>query len=261
MGNVQNGSIKYYRFDHLTDEHLVQAIFTRHGGTSQTPWQSLNMGGTVGDDPAAVTENRLRGFSALGLAPETLYDVWQVHSANVVCADTPRSLKVPHLKADVILTDHPGVTLMMRFADCVPIFLYDPRRGVIGLAHAGWKGTVQRVAAAAVETMQTRYGCNPADIQAGIGPSIGVDHYPIGPEVAAQVREAFGRNARPLLQPVNGKVHLDLWEANRLTLEQAGVGQIELAGICTACHVEDWYSHRAENGHTGRFGALFALSD
>lgn len=235
---------------------MTHAVFTREGGVSPAPWQALNMGGTVGDDPANVVENRERAFQALGRPVDSLYDVWQVHSADVVCAEVPRPLTTPHLKADAILTDRPQVTLFMRFADCVPVLLYDPVRRAAGIAHAGWMGTVRRTAAAAVQAMTAQYGSQPGDLLAGIGPSIGAHHYEIGPEVAEQVRTAFGQDAGVVLPARNGAVQFDLWAANRLVLEQAGVRHIEISGLCTACDLSAWYSHRAEKGRTGRFGAL-----
>ncbi len=165
----------------------------------------------------------------------------------------------PHLQADVILTNVPGITLLMRFADCVPVLLHDPIRKVIGIAHAGWMGTVRGTIRFAVEAMQSRFGSNPGEILAGIGPSIGPDHYEIGPDVKAQVRQAFGQKASSLLRERQGDIYFDLWAANRLALEKSGVNKIEVAGLCTACHTEDWYSHRAERGRTGRFGAIIAL--
>jgi hypothetical protein len=148
---------------------------------------------------------------------------------------------------------------MMRFADCVPVLLHDPVRGVVGLAHAGWMGTVRGTITAAVSAMQSGFGSAPEDIRAGIGPSIGPDHYQVGEDVAAQVRQAFGPDSDRLLAVRDGSIFFDLWAANRLHLQRAGVRQIELAGLCTACHLDDWYSHRAEHGRTGRFGALIAL--
>ena len=147
----------------------------------------------------------------------------------------------------------------MRFADCVPILFYDPKKAVVGIAHAGWLGTVRGAARSAVETMQARYGCKPQDLLAAIGPSIGPDHYEIGPDVIERVRQAFGADADRLLETRTGRVYLDLWTANFLQLQKTGVEQIEMAKICTACHVEDWFSHRAEKGRTGRFGALIGL--
>jgi copper oxidase (laccase) domain-containing protein len=107
--------------------------------------------------------------------------------------------------------------------------------------------------------MQQRYGSTSKDIRAGIGPSIGPDHYEVGSDVVDQVTQTFGCDASSLLSKGAGRVKFDLWAANRLLLERAGVGQVEVAGLCTACHTEDWYSHRAEKGRTGRFGAIIAL--
>jgi hypothetical protein len=165
----------------------------------------------------------------------------------------------PYQKADIILTDKPEVTLFMRFADCVPILLHDPENSVIGISHAGWLGTVRDVAGATVDMMSERYGSNPADIIACIGPSIGPDHYEVGDDVITQVHQTFGGDASLVLPLHNEKIHFDLWKANQYLLERAGIRHIELAGICTACHTDDWFSHRAEKGKTGRFGALISL--
>jgi hypothetical protein len=256
MPLIQHNGIRYFQFDTLQTRH---AVFTRHGGVSPEPWSSLNVGGTVGDDLDRVKENRLLSFHALSRAPESAFEVWQVHSADVVCTRAPRPHGESLRQADVILTDTPEVTLFMRFADCVPILLHDSGKGVVGLAHAGWRGTLQDVAIATVDAMRKQYGSNPADITAGIGPSIGPDHYQIGADVILQVMQKYGDESEVLLKSHNGKIHFDLWKANQLLLERAGVSKIEHAGICTACHTNDWFSHRAENGRTGRFGALISL--
>lgn len=256
----QPDHVRYFTFESLQGEAVVQAIFTRLGGVSPEPWRGLNLGGTVGDALENVAENRRRAFAAAGRTVESLYDVWQVHGTDVVRADSPRPLQTPHARADAILTDRPEVTLLMRFADCVPVFLYDPRHKAAGLVHAGWQGTVRRTALAAVRALQAEYGSRPGDLLAGIGPSIAAHHYPIGQEVADQVRAAFGQDASALLPAQDGTVQFDLWAANRLVLEQAGVRRIEIAGWCTACHLQDWFSHREEGGRTGRFGALLALT-
>jgi len=107
--------------------------------------------------------------------------------------------------------------------------------------------------------MRRRYGTDARDVRAAIGPAIGPDHYEVGADVAGQIRAAFNSRADSLLEPRGERFHLDLWQANRLQLEDAGVAQIEVAEICTACHTEDWFSHRAEKGKTGRFGALIGL--
>jgi YfiH family protein len=256
----QIGSLRIFQFESLASPRLVQAIFTRRGGVSPGPWCSLNVGATVGDDWGRVLENRRRSFSAVGRRLDSIHDVWQVHSANVVVANQPRA-DSDLVQADVLVSDNPHVTLFMRFADCVPILLYDPKRQIVGLAHAGWLGTVRGVATAVVQAMVEIYGSKPRDILAGIGPAIGQEHYPIGPEVVAQIRDAFGSHANRHLRVLNGAPHFDLWSANRELLERQGVGSVEVAELCTACHMEDWYSHRGERGETGRFGALIALSE
>jgi YfiH family protein len=255
----QNG-IRYYTFD-IFPKTIIQAVLTRQGGVSPRPWDSLNVGGSIGDDLAHVRENRIRSFKALGRAPESIHDVWQVHSADVVYADAPRPLDTDYQKADIMLTDNPQVTLFMRFADCTPILLHDSQKQVVGIVHSGWLGTVRGAARSAVDAMQERYHTNPADILAAIGPAIGPDHYEIGEDVISQVKESFGEDAESLLEKHGESIHFNLWKANRLLLERSGVPQIETAGICTACNTEDWFSHRAEKGKTGRFGALIALKN
>jgi len=253
-----HAKIRYFQFEHL-GQGIAHAVFTRRGGVSPDPWAALNMGSTVGDDLERVLENRRLALASLERDPLSVYDVWQVHGVEVAIAETPRLPGTPHLQADAILTDKPGLTLMMRFADCVPIMLHDPVRMVVGIAHAGWMGTVRGLVRFTVEAMQKRYGSRPADILAGIGPSIGPDHYAVGPDVVIQVRQAFGSDASSLLSGNTGTRKFDLWAANRLILEQAGVRHIEIAGLCTACATMDWYSHRVEKGQTGRFGAMIAL--
>lgn len=259
MSFQTSAGVRYFSFDHFPHS-ITHAIFTRQGGVSPEPWNSLNVGGTVGDERERVLENRFRSFRALGRDPHSMFDVWQVHSADVIITDAPHFSQPPEYKADAILTDKPDVTLFMRFADCVPILLHDPKKQVVGVVHAGWQGTVKKILRETIQTMTSRYGSNPADVLAGIGPSIGPDHYEIGEDVIQRVRAAFDGDADGLLHSVSGRVHFDLWSANRLTLEQAGVGQVELAGLCTACLPADWYSHRAQHGKTGRFGALIALA-
>jgi YfiH family protein len=259
MSFQSSGGLRYFQFESF-DKSLSQAVFTRQGGISPEPWASLNLGGTVGDDPQRVSENRRRLLAALGRDPGTVYDVWQVHGVEVALAQAPRSPGSPHLQADIILTDQPGLILMMRFADCVPIFLHDPIHRAIGIVHAGWLGTVRGAASAAVQAMQAQFGTDPANLVAGIGPSIGPDHYEVGNDVTMQVRQAFGTDAPGLISMQNGRTHLNLWAANRLLLERAGVRNVEIAGLCTVCHNDDWFSHRAEHGRTGRFGAVIALA-
>lgn len=251
--------IEYFTFESLNHAGVKHGVFTRKGGVSPRPWSSLNLGGTVGDPKGNVITNRRRIFDLFSLPVESIYDAWQVHSTVVVCAEVPRPLVQPHQKADAILTDKENITLFMRFADCVPILLFDPNKRVIGLVHAGWKGTVNRAAVKAVKKMQEVYGSTPADVLACIGPSIGPDHYQVGHEVITEVKKAFGVRASEFLARDGNSIQFDLWATNAWQLEEAGVKSIELASICTACDLTRWFSHRAEKGKTGRFGVLLTL--
>jgi YfiH family protein len=255
----QAGDLRLYTFESLNRPGLMHAVFTRRGGVSPSPWSSLNLGGTVGDQVPRVLENKRRLLESVGRSADSLHEVWQVHSADVVDAREPRG-QAALRQADAMMTSNPRVTLLMRFADCVPVLLYDPRKQVIGLVHAGWLGTVRKAGVHAVRALQRSYGSDPADLTAALGPSIGPDHYAVGEDVVAAVREALGPSAEEVLSVQDGRVHLDLWLANRRLLEVEGVASIEEAGLCSACHPEDWYSHRGEAGKTGRFGALMALS-
>lgn len=255
----EKNGVTFYQFRSLVDHHISNAIFTRHGGVSPRPWSSLNVGATVGDELSRVRENRKRVFSAINIAPESVYEVWQVHSAEVVIASQPKPPQSEHKKADVILTNNQQVNLLMRFADCVPIFLFDPIHKAIGIVHAGWRGTVSKAAQAAVVAMQTTFGSSPDKIIACIGPSICQKHYQVGEEVVNAVRDTFGHESNHFLRFTDQVWKLDLWNANQHILEDSGVKCIETSRICTACEVQDWYSHRAENGSTGRFGAMIGL--
>jgi purine-nucleoside/S-methyl-5'-thioadenosine phosphorylase / adenosine deaminase len=259
MPFAEIGELRLFAFESLNRPGLKHAVFTRRGGVSPSPWASLNLGGTVGDDRSRVLENQRRALEAAGRKEEGLHEVWQVHSADVVHAHAPRGQQAL-IQADAMITSNPQVTLLMRFADCVPIFLYDPARQAIGLVHAGWLGTARRIVAQTVRAMRDAFGSRPADLLAGLGPSIGPDHYVIGDDVVQAVRQELGPQSDEVLTVRASQACLDLWLANRRLLESEGVGSIEVAGLCTACHLDDWYSHRAEGGKTGRFGALMALS-
>ena len=266
MSLYQEEPISYLTSEMLLDVKVPHAFLMRHGGVSPAPWATLNVGGGVGDQVDRVIENRHRSFRVLGRDLDSIFDVWQVHGNDVVCADAPRVKDMPYMKADIILTDTPRVTLFMRFADCVPIMLYDPYRRIIGLVHAGWQGTVNHCVANAIEAMALKYHCQPNDILAVIGPSICAKHYEVGGEIIQRVKSEFGDESGDVLFErgsglPTGKANFDLWRANRLLLERSGVRKIEITGQCTVCHNQDWFSHRAEKGKTGRFGVLIALGD
>lgn len=259
MQRTNHNGVIYYRFEGLVAEPgLEHALFTRRGGVSRPPFDTLNVGHTVGDDLDAVRENHERALGALGWRPADVVTGHLVHGARVAVVG-PQDKGRVCAETDALVTAEPGVTLMLRFADCVPVLFFDRRRRVIGLAHVGWRGLPAGVAPATAATMVRAFGCRPADLWAGVGPSIGPCCYEVGPEVVEQITAAVN-GAHPF-RVVDGRVHLDLWAAVRWQLVEAGVGQVELAQLCTSCHTDEWYSHRAEGGATGRFGVVIGLSN
>ena len=267
----ESSGVGYLTIPSFEEAGPVRAWFsTRLGGVSRPPYATLNLGFHVGDDPAAVAENRARLCLALGVDQRTLVAARQVHGDRVQVVgaeDAGRGavdggLALPD--ADALVTRDSGVVLTAYYADCVPVCLYDPRAGAVGLAHAGWKGTVGETAAKAVRKMVEAFGSDPGDCLAAIGPSIGPCCYEVDEKVVGPLAQAFedwpdlvrpsGRQAadRP------GKWKLDLWEANRRSLLRAGLRSenILVGGLCTACRRDIFFSHRAEGGRTGRLMAL-----
>jgi YfiH family protein len=252
------GGIPFFRFDTFP-EGLRHGVFTRQGGVSPAPFHSLNLSVSVPDDKANVVTNRARAYGAFGRATDRLVQAHLVHGATVlpVTADHYGHYVGP---ADAIITGQAGCGLAMNFADCAPILLYDPQRAAIGLGHAGWQGAVKDLPGAMVRAMSEAFGSRPADLIAAVGPCIGPCCYEVGEPVISAVQGAFANEAS-LLPLANGRPrpHFDLPGANRRCLERAGVAQVELSGLCTACRIDLFFSHRAENGRTGRFGAIFIL--
>jgi YfiH family protein len=246
---------------------LVHGVSTRHGGVSRGPFASLNLGWTVGDQRDRVETNYRLLCAALGVPRDHLATTWQVHGQHIVpAAAGDRGAMIA--KADGIMTDVPNLPITQRYADCTPVLIYDRRRHVMGMAHAGWRGTVAGVSSVLVQAMASAYGVQVADLVAVVGPAIGPCCYEVGPEVVAAVRQAFPEAGDLLIrQPIsagNGqggpaRYHLDLPEANRWQLARAGVGQIEVSGICTRCRRDMYFSHRGDGGHTGRFAAVMML--
>ncbi len=242
---------------HLSAPH---GFTTRLGGVSAGVYAAPQGGGLnlddrsvggVQDSPAQVAENRRRALEVLGFAPEQLALLTQVHGADVVFA-RPGELQ----SADAQVSDQPGTLLGILTADCYPLLLEDPEAGVIGAAHAGWKGTLGRVAEQTVAAMQ-RLGARPERIQAAVGPGISAGRYAVGAEVAGQF-EAAGLGSH-LSGAHHDRIHLDLAAANRQVLIGAGVltRHIWLSGRCT--FEPEFYSHRRDAGRTGRMLALIGV--
>jgi YfiH family protein len=329
----RQGDVRYLQFNHLSQlPELTHCVFTRLGGYSQAPFQSLNAALSGGDNFDNVIRNRLLTLQTLDLQSNPCATLWQVHGADVATLDTDdtwddwrtdwphRSYDVeqqeiiwtfkPRCKADAIITKRRGINLALSFGDCPPILLYDPVQSVLGIAHAGWRGTARGIAFATVDAMREQFGSLPHDIYAGIGPSIGPCCYEVSEHVRqlflgqaqfdqmptsekyrnlvaesavfslepepgrrqAQVSEAnFSEDSRGVSLPppwardknVNYSLRLDLWQTNRNQLRMAGLlaDHIELPEVCTACHTDLFFSHRAEHGKTGRFPAILALHE
>ena len=260
MDRVCVDGIVAYRFEGLSpSEVVVHAALTRIGGVSRRPFATLNLGHTVGDDPAAVAENHRRALGALGLDPSRVVSPHQVHGARVGLVGR-RHLGTVQPGTDGLMTDGPGVPLLMRFGDCVPVLFFDPVKRVVGMAHAGWRGIVAGVVEETIRMMRNRLGCDPENLWAGIGPSIGPCCYQVGEEIVASVRAACPLGA-DVVHRLNGRPFLDLPAAVLAQLRSAGVERVEDSGLCTACRVDEFFSHRAEHGRTGRFGVVIGLPE
>ncbi|NLE44332.1 MAG: peptidoglycan editing factor PgeF [Chloroflexi bacterium] len=258
MKSEAAGEIEFLRFVGLDGRDDVRhAVLTRHGGVSRPPFASLNLGHTVGDDPAAVDENHARALGLFALDASRVVSCHQVHGARVAVVG------IEHLgfvapATDALVTQEPGVALLQRFADCAPVVFYDSVRRVLGLAHAGWRGVARGVVHATVRTMVEVCGCSPRSIWAGIGPAIGPCCFEVGPEVEEAVCGACDGDVK-VSHRSDGRIVLDLPAAISAQLRACGVRAVESSGLCTACRVDRFYSHRAEHGRTGRFGVIVAL--
>jgi polyphenol oxidase len=252
-------ALDLFRFDNLSAvAGVLHGISTRAGGVSAGRCESLNVSYSVGDETENVHENLRRVAEAVGSRRQDLFAAYQVHGRAVTVVEAEAPIE-PRPRCDVLVTAAPAKTLMLRYADCTPVLLADPKRKVVAAVHAGWRGSAVRAAGAAVEVLRERFGSAPQDVVAGIGPAIGPCCYTVGQDVV----EAFAD--RPdLFTAVNSGQRLDLWEANRRALVEAGVPaeHIEVAGICTQCQSERFFSHRANSGQpAGRFAAVIRLDN
>ncbi len=263
---------------------LRHGFSTRPGGSSTVySGQSLNLGWTKEDDPARVTENRRIFVEAAGApqeSPMRLVTARQTHSKIVKAIgeeglsgnlETPEGKAV--IEADGLVTDIPGLLIAVGTADCVPVLLVDPVNRAVGAFHAGWRGTVARIVEHGIDLMRQEYGATPQSLVAAVGPSIGACCYAVGEEVRDQFacEFAYGRDlftTRPSDSGAAPKLFVDLWEANRRQLLEAGIAaeQIAVIGECTACtrlasRQRKYFSHRAEHGVAGRMLNAIGIAD
>lgn len=245
---------------------VAHGFTTRLGGVSEGIYSSLNLGANRGDDPARVRENYRRVCEALGVEMGKLVFSGQVHQAEVrrvTLADGGTGLdRAVDYDADGLITDEPGLTLVVFGADCLTILLCDPKKRVAAAVHAGWRGTALGIVARAVESMVRDYGCREEDILAAIGPGISGCCFETGPEVPEAMEKALGEEALPYISSAPaGKYMVDLKGLNALWLNRSGVltTNIDISPECTLCSPEVYWSHRYTKGERGSQAALICL--
>lgn len=256
------------KFSIFPEDLIIHAISTRLGGVSKKPYASLNLAFHVGDDINAVRDNRQIFAHSLFLNAKDIVSPKQAHGTNVLrVTAVHRGLGAKDYESaientDALITNEANVPLLLCFADCTPILFADPKNKAVGIAHAGWKGTAGKIAQKTLAAMKENFGTSPKECLVGIGPSISKEVYEVGEDVAKIFQSELSYSDK-FLTKTNDKYKLDLWEANRQILLEAGVKaeNIDVAGACTYGENSWYYSYRKENGTTGRIGAIIALKD
>lgn len=250
------GNLEYLTAEGIPVPHCFS---TRLGGVSTGSLASLNLGMHRGDDPANVAENYRRLGTALGFTADDLVLARQTHSDIVRRVGRADCAGIDHRvypECDALITNEPGVTLMIFTADCTPLLLHDPVTGAVGAAHAGWRGTAKAIGAKTVAAMVREFGCKPENIRAAIGPNIAQCHFETGVDVPEAMLDTFGDAADPFIRHAGEKYYVNLKELNALSLRMAGVKRIEISDACTVCQSDRFWSHRVTRGDRGSQGAL-----
>ena len=255
---TQKNNIWYGTFPVLEEAGFVNACSCRLHGESDVVPGTLNLALHVGDDVEKVLRNRKAFAEAIGVDANRFTTCQQVHGSKVVqvtkelVGSGAKDFTNTIADTDALITNLPDVPLMLFYADCVPVLLADLETGVIGLAHAGWRGTVANIGVKTLAAMGEAFGTKPENILAAIGPSIGACCY----EVDDFVRDQASGYEKFFVPKGGGKYQLDLWGLNAKQLQEAGVSEenITVAGVCTNDNVELFCSYRAEQGKTGRMG-------
>jgi hypothetical protein len=261
-------TVPYLTYNSLSEIKFINHAFTtRLGGVSEGEFTSMNMAFNRGDNPDHVTENYKRFCKSAGFDYESLVASAQDHHT-VVRAVTSKDKGVGIYKprdmqsVDALITNEIGVTLVTYYADCTPLFFVDTKNKAIGLAHAGWRGTVGRIGERVVEKMTELYGTNPSDIKAAVGPAISVCCYEVDKPCADNFLALDDLDTSRFVFPKeNGKFMIDLLETNRQILVAAGVKpeNIAISDLCTNCNSDLLWSHRATKGHRGTMSAFMAI--
>lgn len=262
-------TVPFLEYPMLRKTGLVYHGFsTRLGGVSEGCYASMNLSFDRGDAPEAVRENFRRIGNAIGVNVEDMVMSKQTHTTNVrVVTEEDRGKGVvkerDYTDVDGLVTDVRGICLVTSYADCVPLYFVDPVRNAIGLSHSGWRGTVGKIGKKTVELMAERFGSDPSDILACVGPSVCVDCYEVSEDVVEKVREAFAPALwnRLFYKKDNGKYQLDLWKTNEAIFLEAGIlpEHIAVTNVCTHCNSRILYSHRTQGDRRGNLCAFLAL--
>lgn len=266
LNNVN--SVPYLTYNSLSEIDFINHAFsTRLGGVSTDEFTSMNLAFNRGDSPENVTENYKRFCKSAGFDYESLTASSQDHHT-FVRAVTKENVGIGIYKpkdiesVDALITNEPGVTLVTYYADCTPLFFVDTKQKAIGLAHAGWRGTVGRIGDNVIKKMQSLYGSDPSDIKAAIGPAISVCCYEVDKPCADNFLALDELDSTKFVFPKgNGKFMIDLLETNRQILVHAGVKNenITVSDVCTNCNNELLWSHRATKGHRGTMSAFMCI--
>lgn len=237
---------------------------TRLGGVSTGSQASLNLAVGRGDTMEHVETNLRRLAQALGFAPEKLVMTHQVHTdiiRQVTAADANGLCHRAYPDCDGLVTNQPGVALLVFTADCTPILFHDPVTGTVGAVHAGWRGTALDIAGKMVDTMVRCYGCRPEDIRAAIGPNIGQCHFETNADVPQALVQTFGPAVEAMVERRGEKYFPDLKAVNAYALRRRGVSRIAVSAACTYCQSQRFWSHRASHGDRGSQGAVIVCKE
>ena len=258
----KQGTLEYLTAEGISVPHCFT---TRLGGVSRGYLDSLNIGLHRGDDPENVRQNFQILADAMGIVPDDFVLTRQIHSD--IVWKVGRADRGKHMvegaspECDALITNEPGVALVVFTADCTPILLHDPVTGAVGAAHAGWKGTAMGIAAKTAEAMAREYGCDPKNIRAAIGPNIAFCCFETDRDVPDAMIAALGQEAMPFIKPMGEKYYVNLKEINALWLRKAGVEHIEISDACTACRPDVFWSHRVTRGERGSQGAVIVCKE
>lgn len=254
------GTLEYLTAEGISTPHCFT---TRYGGVSTGSQSSLNLAIGRGDSPENVEANLRLLANALHFDPQKLVLTRQTHS-DIVRIVTEKDCNGffhrDYPECDALVTDVPGLTLLVFTADCTPLLLHDPVTGAVGAAHAGWRGTVQAIAAKTVQTMVDAFGCDPRNIRTAIGPNIAQCHFETNDDVPQALSAAFGPEVERYIQRRGEKYYPDLKAINAMVLRRAGVRRIEVSDSCTYCENSRFWSHRFTKGDRGSQGAVITCT-